>query len=261
MLPAATPPTDPAVKAVILAAGKGTRMGDLTRDTPKPLIPVAGRPALTHILGGLCDQGFRDVVMVTGYRGDALKSLFRDGKALGLSIEYLVQEVLDGTARALLLTREAVGNRAALMTFGDILIPAHNYQRLRRELESTGASVVAAVRRMPDPAKGAAVYCHPNFTIERIVEKPPPGSSKTPFGHAGLYAFTPDFFGDLDSAPISPRGEYEIADAVNAAIGRGAHVRALELEGYWKDIGTPEDLREAEHLIAAADTEPPTNPR
>ena len=94
--------------AVVLAAGRGTRMGALTASTPKPLLAVAGRPLIEHVLGGFAAAGVRRAVVVTGYLGDAVEAALGDGSRLGLQTVYCRQDRTDGTARA-----PAVGRAAA----------------------------------------------------------------------------------------------------------------------------------------------------
>ena len=88
------------MKAVILAAGKGTRMGDLTEETPKPMLPVEGRPILEHILTGLRESGIQEFCLITGWKAEVIESHFGDGSAFGVQIHYVRQEVQDGTGKA-----------------------------------------------------------------------------------------------------------------------------------------------------------------
>ena len=104
--------------AVILAAGRGTRMKGLTEDVPKPMLPVAGRPLLAHILEALCSAGIRRHVIITGYHGEQIERHFGDGSRMGISIRYQRQVVRDGTARALLLAREDIDQRPFLLAWG-----------------------------------------------------------------------------------------------------------------------------------------------
>jgi NDP-sugar pyrophosphorylase family protein len=97
------------LKAVILAAGKGTRLADLTKDVPKPMVPINGRPCLARIIDALHTAGIVDMVIVTGYKAEVIRSHFGDGKDYGVKITYVDQRVQSGTGSALHITREAVG--------------------------------------------------------------------------------------------------------------------------------------------------------
>ena len=100
-------------KAVLLAAGRGSRLGALTEELPKPLLTVAGRPIIVHILDGLRRAGIEEITVVTGYLGDVLERELGNGEASGLLLRYVRQTELDGTARALALARDGSGTRVS----------------------------------------------------------------------------------------------------------------------------------------------------
>ncbi|MEE2948188.1 MAG: nucleotidyltransferase family protein, partial [Verrucomicrobiota bacterium] len=115
------------MKAVILAAGKGTRMGALTEELPKPMLPVEGKPILEHIISGIAAQGVRELCLIVGWKAEVIQKHFGEGSALGLNITYTTQEVQDGTGKAPELAREFVGDDAFLLTYGDILVRPETY--------------------------------------------------------------------------------------------------------------------------------------
>jgi UDP-N-acetylglucosamine diphosphorylase / glucose-1-phosphate thymidylyltransferase / UDP-N-acetylgalactosamine diphosphorylase / glucosamine-1-phosphate N-acetyltransferase / galactosamine-1-phosphate N-acetyltransferase len=239
------------MKAVILAAGKGTRMGDLTRTTPKPMLPVAGVPMIERVIQSLIDTGLREFVIVSGHLGQIVRAYLGTGDKLGCHIDHVVQEKLDGTASALKLTRDAVGDSSLLLTFADILMEPSNYTGIRTVFEEHRCDVAAAVRRVDDPHLGAAVYIDSDWNVVNIIEKPPKGTSTTPWNHSGMYCFQPAIYDYLEKIEPSGRGEYEIPDAVRGMIGDGLCVKAYQLDGYWKDLASPADIREAEALLSA----------
>jgi UDP-N-acetylglucosamine diphosphorylase / glucose-1-phosphate thymidylyltransferase / UDP-N-acetylgalactosamine diphosphorylase / glucosamine-1-phosphate N-acetyltransferase / galactosamine-1-phosphate N-acetyltransferase len=233
-------------KAVILAAGRGTRMQRLTDDRPKPMLPVGGKPLLEHVLDGLRAAGFAKALLVTGYRRELIEEHFRN---YPLELSYRVQEPVDGTGSALLLAREFAAGDAFLMCFGDILVHADDYRGLAGCLESDPqAEAVAGVKYVEDPWQGAAVY-ETEGVITRIVEKPPQGTSTTHWNSAGLYAFRASVFDELARIPRSPRGEYELTSAVDQMLAAGRRLRIYAIQGAWRDVGRPEDLAAAEKLV------------
>src|SRR5262249_6119701 len=117
-------------QAVILAAGRGTRMRELTAQLPKPMIEVRGKPVLQHIVEGLRDAGIRNCLIVVGYRADAVRDFFRDGSDYNIAIQYKTQTVQDGTGRVVDLGRDFVGNRPFVLVYGDILVDPANYKRV-----------------------------------------------------------------------------------------------------------------------------------
>jgi len=106
------------------------------------------------------------------------------------------------------------------------------------------------VNRVADPWRGAAVYLDAGGTVTRVVEKPPRGSSTTPWNNAGIFVFTPLIFSYAERLPPSARGEYELPQAIAAMIADGRAVHACPVRGFWSDLGTPEDLATAERALA-----------
>ena len=117
-------------KAVILAAGVGTRMRPLTLRRPKPLVPVAGRPLIENIIGGLAAGGFTEIGLVVGYMQDLIRERLGDGRRLGARIEYIVQEEPAGTGAATLLAEEFVDGQRFFLGWGDIMVPPKSYREI-----------------------------------------------------------------------------------------------------------------------------------
>src|SRR5438067_9337742 len=117
-------------KAVLLAAGRGTRMRELTVDVPKPMIRVRGKPILLHIVEGLQRAAINDFLIVIGYRGETIREYCGDGNCFGLRIQSVTQMVQDGTGRVIELARGFVGEEPFILHYGDILTDGENYSRL-----------------------------------------------------------------------------------------------------------------------------------
>lgn len=229
-------------KAVILAAGRGTRMRELTQDLPKPMIRVRGRPVLHHIVEGLASAGVRELLLVIGYRGDVVREFFKDGADFGVRIEYTEQKVQDGTGRVVDLARDFAGQSPFVLSYGDILVDPANYHALVRLEESIEATI--SVKRNEDVSKGGAVFLNDAFELTDLREKPKPGEPTSPWYNAGLYAFRPSIFAFTAKLQPSPRGEYELTDAIRALALSGKKVKGLELTGRWADVRDPEILAE-----------------
>lgn len=225
--------------AVVLAAGKGTRMGTLTEKIPKPMLPVRGRPMLEHILGRLSKAGARQFFVVVGYLHETIEQYFR--KSL-LRIEFAVQTELSGTGSAARMAEDFVANEPFLLTYGDILCEPREYVRCGSVLEEfPDTAAVLAVKAVDDPWQGAAVY-EENGRIKNIVEKPAKASSTTHWNSAGVYAFRPVLFDYLERLHRSPRNEYELTSALDMMLEDGLELRISVIEGEWRDVGRPEDL-------------------
>ena len=232
-------------KAVILAAGRGTRLGAITADRPKPMVPVQGVPVLEHILNGLLAEGIREFLLVVGYKGHAIRDYFTEGGRWGARIEFVEQEQLNGTGGALMLGRGFAGSDSILSSYGDILTSYRHYSDLLAEFRKGGAAGVTGINYVDDPTAGGAVY-REGDRVTRVIEKPPPGTSTSNWNLAGINIFTAEIFDALDRITPSARGELELTDAIGKLIEAGKEVRAVELHGFWSDIGTPSALEEAD---------------
>jgi UDP-N-acetylglucosamine diphosphorylase / glucose-1-phosphate thymidylyltransferase / UDP-N-acetylgalactosamine diphosphorylase / glucosamine-1-phosphate N-acetyltransferase / galactosamine-1-phosphate N-acetyltransferase len=233
-------PPDFMKKAVLLAAGRGTRMRDLTQELPKPMLEVRGKPVLQHIVEGLREAGLTNLLIVVGWCAEAVKDFFGDGSPLGVRIQYETQTVQDGTGRVVALARDFVGSDPFLLSYGDILIAPENYRRLRDA--AADAEAVISVKRSDDVSEGGAVFVNDKFELTDLREKPKPGEPTSPWYNAGIYAFRPSIFDYIAKLQPSPRGEYELTDAVRDLAHSGQKVQALEIAGDWADVRDPEIL-------------------
>jgi UDP-N-acetylglucosamine diphosphorylase / glucose-1-phosphate thymidylyltransferase / UDP-N-acetylgalactosamine diphosphorylase / glucosamine-1-phosphate N-acetyltransferase / galactosamine-1-phosphate N-acetyltransferase len=221
-------------QAVLLAAGRGTRMRELTAEVPKPMIKVRGKPVLQHIVDGLRDAGVQRLLVVVGYRADAVRNFF------GNSVEYVAQEVQDGTGRVVDLARDFVGESPFVLGYGDILVDRVNYRAI---VDFPGeAEAIVTVTRGEDVSKGGAVVVNERMEVVDIREKSPMGETTTGWYNAGIYAFRPSIFDFTARLKPSPRGEYELTDAIRGLAHAGKKVKALELVGEWADVRDPETL-------------------
>jgi dTDP-glucose pyrophosphorylase len=230
--------------AVVLAAGRGRRMGPLTDATPKPLLEVAGKAMLARLLGGLAEAGVERAVVVTGYRAPQLETAA--GQMRGPTLEFVRQNEPRGTAHAIGLARASVGHAPFFFGWSDIVVAPQNY---RRVIEQSGHDAVLAVNAVEDPTEGAAVYLDADQRVTRIVEKPPPGTSRTRWNNAGFGVLAPSIWPHLDAVEASARGEFELADALSSLLSSGGDVQATPVEGPCLDVGTPQRLAEAERVF------------
>jgi len=233
-------------QAVLLAAGKGTRMRELTAELPKPMISVRGQPILRHIIEGLQGAGVRRFLIVVGYRAEVVRDYFGDGSRDQIEIEYATQVVQDGTGRVVELAREFAGHAAFVLGYGDILVDPRNYQKLV-DLDDKVEAIIS-VKRNEDVSKGGAVFVNERMELTDLREKPKPGEPTSPWYNAGLYAFRPSIFEFTAKLQPSPRGEYELTDAIRDLAQSGKTVQALELVGEWADVRDPEILAKLNNL-------------
>ncbi|MEW6302828.1 MAG: nucleotidyltransferase family protein [Verrucomicrobiota bacterium] len=242
------------MKAVILAAGKGTRMGDLTNEIPKPMLRVQGKPILEHILGGLLAAGIRDVCIITGWRADVIEGHFQNGSRWGANIQYARQTVQDGTGKAPEYAKEFVGADTFLLTYGDILVKPETYARMVKRFGEADFSGLLTVTHGEDVTKGGLNFFDSDFCLTRLIEKPSAAQveqlraegwlkpGQPVWYNAGIYIFKPVVFEFTATLQKSPRGEYELTDAITAMVNARHRIAGLEIEGRWVDVRDPQVL-------------------
>jgi dTDP-glucose pyrophosphorylase len=247
-----------AVKAVILAAGRGTRMRDLTTELPKPMLKVMAAPILEHIIQGLVSNGIQEIFIVTGFRADVIESYFGGGQKWGARIAYGRQTVQDGTGKAPEIAKEFVRDDPFLLTYGDILVKPETYGQMIKRFSEAAFSGLVTVTGSEDVTKGGLNFFDEEFCLTRVVEKPSdkellelrnqgflrPG--QIAWYNAGIYIFRPVLFGFTSALQKSPRGEYELTDAINAMVKSGHRVAGMRIEGRWVDVRDPEVLASLE---------------
>jgi UDP-N-acetylglucosamine diphosphorylase / glucose-1-phosphate thymidylyltransferase / UDP-N-acetylgalactosamine diphosphorylase / glucosamine-1-phosphate N-acetyltransferase / galactosamine-1-phosphate N-acetyltransferase len=237
------------MKAVILAAGKGTRMKEITKEIPKPMVMIKGKPMLEHIITYLQYAGITDLGIVVGYKQSVVQNYFGDGSSRGITITYIEQTVQNGTGSALHLAKDYIDKEPFVFTFGDVITPRENYRGMLKYFHSSSCDVVMGLNRVDDPYRGAAVYIDDDYNIIRMVEKPPLGTSTTNLNNAGIMFLDNKIFGYTARLGLSPRGEYELTDIFGMLQADGHVLKGYILSGYWKDVGTALDLEAANGLL------------
>lgn len=231
-------------------------MGAATASKPKSLLEVAGKPLIEPIVMGLARAGLERLIVVTGHLGDQIEDRLGSGERFGLAeISYRRQARLDGTARAVLLVEDAVGDECFLLSWGDILVPPGFYAGFAERFEASTCAVQLAVNEVEDPWRGAAVYVDADWRVERIDEKPPRGTAKTHWNNAGILALSPVVFDYARRLAPSERGEFELPQAIAQMVADGLEVRAYPVRGFWSDVGTPADLERANRFLMGGDIE------
>lgn len=257
-----------AVKAVILAAGKGTRMRELTNEIPKPMLNVQGKPILQHIIEGILSAGIREIFIVTGFKAETIENYFRDGAKWKARIVYGRQLVQDGTGKAPELAKDFMGASPFLLTYGDILVKPETYQQMIHRYNEDYFSGVITVTGSEDVTKGGLVFFDEKFCLKKLVEKPSaaqieelrrdgwlkPGD--TAWYNAGIYIFRPSLFEFTARLQKSPRGEYELTDAVSGLIASHHPMAGMKIAGRWVDVRDPEVLAKLEGETQSPDVKP-----
>lgn len=223
--------------AVLLAAGEGRRMRPLTANRPKPLLPVANKPILEHLVEQVVAEGARDLLLVVGYRREAVEKHFGSGDAWGARVRYVVQDPPRGTGDAV---RTAAPGQEFLLVHGDVLLPPGAVRRL---LDAPGDAMLAA--KVADASPFGALQMQ-GGALRRVAEKLP--EAKPGLVNAGAFKFTAGLAKALEALQPSPRGELEFTDALNALAAQGRSIAVLETEG-WRDLAYPWHLLEANEAL------------
>jgi len=242
--------------AVILAAGKGTRMGDLTQEIPKPMLPVQGKPILEHILSGLVECGVREICVITGWHAEVIENHFGNGQSLGARIVYARQTVQDGTGKAPEVAKTFVADDDFLLTYGDILVRPDTYSQMIQRFQSGSFAGLLTVTEGEDVTKGGLNFFDQDFCLRRLIEKPSAAqiaelralgellTGQPVWYNAGIYLFRPVVFEYTARLQKSPRGEYELTDAISAMVGDGLRIVGLPIQGRWVDVRDPQVLEQ-----------------
>ncbi len=233
-------------KAIILCAGRGTRLRPLTFTTAKHLIPVANKPILFYSLESIAKTGIREVgIVVSPSNRDEFVAIVGNGARFGLRISYIVQEEPKGLAHAVWVAKDFIGDDDFLMYLGDNLI-LEDLKKFVEDFERSDCAASILLSPVKDPSRfGVAIM--EGERVLRVVEKPkvPPSN----LAIVGLYLFRNKIFEGIVNIKPSWRGELEITDAIEYLIEKGEKVKGYVIYGWWKDTGKPEDLLEANRKI------------
>lgn len=239
-------------KVVVAAAGQGTRMLRLTNNKPKHLINVRKRPFLSYLLDDLFDAGYKEIILVVGYKEDLTKEFLEkyktSSKGKNLKIDIVSQyEILGpkekeyGTACPVKCVEKLIDNESFVFLYGDNLYSVKDLKKMNIDDDYC---YVAGIKDSHPEKYGVLIT--DNGFLKEIIEKP-----KEFVGdliNTGLYKFTPDVFKRISKIKKSSRGEYEITDAISF-LARDKKVKVKRIEDYWKDFGNPGDVIKISRLI------------
>ncbi|MFC6838526.1 UTP--glucose-1-phosphate uridylyltransferase AglF [Halomarina ordinaria] len=239
------------MQAVVLAAGKGTRLRPLTDEKPKGLVEVDGDPILTHCFDRLLDLGATEFVVVVGYRKEDIIDYYGDSYG-DVPITYCHQREANGLAHALLTTEEYIDDDFMLI-LGDNVFEANLADVVRRQTEErTDAAFLVEEVPYEDASRFGVCITNDYGEITEVVEKPDDPPSNLVM--TGFYTFSPAIFHACHLVQPSDRGEYELSDAVDLLIRSGRTIDAIPLDGWRIDVGYPEDRDEAERRLQEGET-------
>ena len=222
------------MKAVILAGGEGTRLRPLTSNPPKPMMPVANKPMMEHIVSLLAQHGFDDIVVTVAFLANQIRDYFGDGSDFGVTMRYATEDTPLGTAGSVRNAADELDD-TFLVISGDVLtdIDLTAFVKAHRD---AGASASIALKHVENPLEFGIVITQPDGTIERFLEKPTWGQVFSDTINTGIYVLEPEVFDFI------PEGEVVdfSSDVFPALLDDGHTLHGHVTDGYWEDVGTLE---------------------
>lgn len=236
------------MKAMVLAAGLGTRLRPITRAIPKPMVPVLNRPVMDHIVRLLARQGITEVIANLHWFPDTIRNHFGDGSAFGVSLSYSHEDALHGTAGGVRAAADFFDG-PFLVISGDALTDL-DLVAMRAFHESHDGIATVATKSVADTTEFGVVITDEESRIQGFQEKPDPGEALSDLANCGIYMFDPEIFdhfpgpGESGLAdPGDPEGFADWAvDVFPALLDAGVPFYAHRFDSYWNDIGTIAEL-------------------
>jgi len=231
------------LKALILAAGKGERLLPLTRNTPKPMIQLAGKPILQYIIENIRDCGIRDIIIVVSYKNEQIITYFENGYDFGVRIKYVLQEKVGMAENAILCAEKELENEEEiLIAHSDFLSDREMIARTINNYHNLNAEGVIAVTLVDQPSLYGIVSMNEDAQIEHIIEKPKPGSEPSKYAVAGVYVFRQSIFEALKKNKTL---DLAIQDLINS--NRPVYGSIWEKE--WVKVRYPWDILTANEYV------------
>ncbi len=228
------------MKAVILAAGKGTRLKPLTDDTAKVMVKVNGKPFLYYVIKHLQAAGCTDFCFIVGYKQEQVRAFVQEQK---MTAEFIEQTEQLGTGHAVLQAKQFVGTDNFLVYYADNLFSVADIQQITTKERDDLHYMLG--KKIEDPSRYGVLVVK-NNKLQRIVEKPQEFVGDVI--NTGIYKLTPEVFSIIEKLQPSLRGEIELTDALNE-LAKQQKVHVLQLQDFWLDLGCKKDLPHVEKFI------------
>jgi len=229
-----------------MAGGEGTRLRPMTANQPKPLLPVANRPIMEHVLRLLKRHGFSETVVTVQFLASLVRNYFGDGEEVGMSLQYATEEIPLGTAGSVRNAEDALRDEPFLVISGDALTDM-DLTALVNFHKEKGALVTVGLARMPNPLEFGIVITEEDGRIQRFLEKPTWGQVFSDTVNTGLYVMEPEVLAEV------PPGELVdwSGDVFPKLLKRGAPLFGYVSDGYWEDVGTLDSYLKAQADVLA----------
>lgn len=240
------------MKAVIIAAGKGKRLSPITSSTPKPMIPIGGKPLLEHTILSLREVGITEILIIVGYREDIIKDYFGDGlNKFNVKIDYISQIEHLGTAHAVGFAKDFVGEDNFLLMYGDLLTDPKVFEEIIISYKKDQTEGLISLFEVSHPQEYGIISLDSAGYVESITEKPSSDLELGNLANAGIFIFNPLIFKAVEKTEPSVRKELEFTDSMRILINdlngkiKGYVIKDL----FWSDIGLPWHLLDANKFL------------
>lgn len=228
------------MKAMVLAAGVGSRLDPLTSQLPKPLVPVANKPVMEHLLLLLKKHGFSDVVSNLHYLPDRIRNYFGDGSALGMNLDFRFEQELSGDAGGVRACKDFFGQETFIVLMGDLLTDA-DLSRIYAEHKKKKALATIGIKRVSDVSQFGVVLRNEEGFITGFQEKPAQEEALSDFASTGIYILEPQIFEYMPKT-----GSYGFGRQLFPSLVQdGLPVLSVDLGTYWSDVGTIGQYRQS----------------
>ncbi|MBY0356980.1 MAG: NDP-sugar synthase [Candidatus Obscuribacterales bacterium] len=221
------------VKAMVLAAGVGSRLDPLTSQRPKPMVPIANKPVMEHIFNLLKEHGITNVVSNLHYMPEQIKEYFADGSAFGMNLEFRYEPELSGDAGGVRACRDFFAKDTFVVLMGDLLTDA-DLGRIIAEHKAKKALATIGIKEVDDVSQYGVVLTDAKGFITGFQEKPQPEEALSRFASTGIYIFEPEIFDHMPASGSYGFGKQLFPKLVQA----GLPVLACDVQAYWNDVGT-----------------------
>jgi len=227
------------MKAVVMAGGFGTRIQPLTHSRPKPMLPIVNKPMMEHTMLALRDLGIKEFIVLLYFKPDIIRDHFKDGSHLGINITYVLPDDDYGTAGAVGLAREHIGDENFIIISGD-LVTDFDFRKLFEFHAAKKSLLSIGLTSVENPLQFGVVIADEEGRIEKFLEKPSWGEVFSDTINTGIYVIEPEILDYI------PKGEnFDFAkNLFPLLMKRGVALMGYNLEGYWRDVGNPESYRE-----------------
>ena len=236
------------MKGIILAGGSGTRLHPITLAISKQLMPIYDKPMIYYPLSALMLAGIKEILIIsTPHDLPLFERLLGDGKSLGCTFKYAVQEVPNGLAQAFVIGEEFIGNDSVALILGDNIFYGTGFHRALLDANNPDGGIVFAYH-VQDPERYGVVEFDKNNKVISIEEKPE--KPKSNYAVPGIYFYDNEVVEIAKNLKPSPRGEYEITDINKEYLKRGKlKVSELSRGTAWLDTGTFQSLIQAQQFV------------